>query len=113
MNLVAKEAILVGERTPVLILSETAGAAEQLAADALAVALADVAGTAQQLLRALTMPFDERRDRLRRMRASVREEDLDWWLWRQFRDLAAVRRGELPPSRRLRDAVRKVESEPA
>jgi hypothetical protein len=47
------------------------------------------------------------------MRASVREEDLDWWLWRQFRDLAAVRRGELPPSRRLRDAVRKVESEPA
>ena len=30
MNLVAKEAVLVGERDPVLVLSETAGAAEQL-----------------------------------------------------------------------------------
>jgi trehalose 6-phosphate synthase len=112
-NLVAKEAVLVGERTPVLVLSETAGAAEQLAADALSVAPADVAGTADQMLRALTMPFEERRERLRRLRASVREENLDWWLRRQFRDLAAVRRGALPPSRRLRDAVRKVESEPA
>jgi trehalose 6-phosphate synthase len=113
MNLVAKEAILVGERTPVLILSETAGAAEQLAGDALSVAPADIAGTADQLARALAMPLEERRDRLRRLRASVREEDLDWWLWRQFRDLAAVRRGALAPSRRLRDAVRKVESDPA
>jgi len=34
MNLVAKEAVLVGDHSPVLVLSETAGAAEQLAADA-------------------------------------------------------------------------------
>ncbi len=113
MNLVAKEAVLVGERLPVLILSETAGAAEQLAADALTVAPADIAGTADQLERALEMPEDERRGRLRRLRATVRDQDLDWWLRRQLRDLAAVRRGERPPSRRLRDTVRSVESEPA
>ncbi len=109
MNLVAKEAVLVGERDPVLILSETAGAAEQLAADSLTVAPADLVGTAEQLLRALHMPQAERHARLRRLRTAVREEDLDWWLRRQLRDLAAVARGELPPSRRLRDTVRRIE----
>ena len=113
MNLVAKEAVLVGERLPVLILSETAGAAEQMASDSLSVAPADVVGTAEQLERALAMPEDERRIRLRRLRAAVREQDIDWWLRRQLRDIAAVRRGALPPSRRLRDTVRQVESEPA
>jgi trehalose 6-phosphate synthase len=113
MNLVAKEAVLVGERLPVLVLSETAGAAEQLASDSLAVAPADVAGTADQLERALVMPADERRYHLRRLRASVREQDLAWWLRRQLRDIAAVRSGALAPSRRLRDTVRQVEAEPA
>jgi trehalose 6-phosphate synthase len=113
MNLVAKEAVLVGDRAPVLILSETAGAAEQLADDVLSVAPADVAGTADQLERALAMPEVERRARLRRLRASVRAEDLDWWLDRQLRDLAAIRRGQRPPSRRLRDRVRRVEAAPA
>jgi trehalose 6-phosphate synthase len=113
MNLVAKEAVLVGERVPVLILSETAGAAEQLAGDALSIAPADVAGTADQLERALVMPEAERRYHLRRLRSVVREQDLAWWLRRQLRDLAAIRRGDLPPSRRLRDTVRRVEAEPA
>jgi trehalose 6-phosphate synthase len=111
MNLVAKEAVLVGERDPVLVLSETAGAAEQLAADAISIAAADVVGTAAALERGLMMAPEERRARLRRMRGSVRQEDLDWWLTRQLRDLAAIRRGQLPPSRRLRDTVRRVETE--
>jgi trehalose 6-phosphate synthase len=109
MNLVAKEAVLVGERDPALVLSETAGAAEQLAADALTVAPADIVGTVDALERGLEMPREERRARLRRLRASVRHEDLDWWLTRQLRDLAAIRRGAVPPSRRLRDTVRRVE----
>jgi trehalose 6-phosphate synthase len=109
MNLVAKEAVLVGERDPALVLSETAGAAEQLAADALTVAPADIVGTVDALERGLEMPREERRARLRRLRASVRHEDLDWWLTRQLRDLAAIRRGVVPPSRRLRDTVRRVE----
>jgi trehalose 6-phosphate synthase len=109
MNLVAKEGVLVGERDPVLILSETAGAAEQLAQDALVVAPADVAGTADLLEQALEMRREERHWRLRRLRASVRDEDIAWWLARQIRDLAAVARGASPPSRRLRDSVRRVE----
>jgi trehalose 6-phosphate synthase len=109
MNLVAKESVLVGERDPVLVLSETAGAAEQLAQDALTVAPADVSGTSEQLERALEMSPEERHGRLRRLRASVREEDISWWLARQLRDLVAISHGEQPPSRRLRDSVRRVE----
>jgi trehalose 6-phosphate synthase len=112
MNLVAKEAVLVGQRNPALVLSATAGAAEQLASDALVVAPADIVGTARQLERALEMPEDERRGHQRRMRRSVRHEDVRWWLDRQLRDLAAVRRGEQPPSRRLRDTRRRLEEEP-
>ena len=110
MNLVAKEAVLVGERDPVLVLSETAGAAEQLADACLIVAPADVTGTADQIEEALRMPRDERRARIRRLRSSVRAEDIRWWLDRQLRDLAAIRRGAVPPSRRLRDEVRRVEA---
>jgi trehalose 6-phosphate synthase len=111
MNLVAKEAVLVGERDPVLVLSETAGAAEQLAVDSLSIAAADVLGTAAAIEQGLSMERGERAARLRRLRASVRQEDLDWWLTRQLRDLAAIRRGQVPPSRRLRDRVRTLEAE--
>jgi trehalose 6-phosphate synthase len=111
MNLVAKEAVLVGERDPVLVLSATAGAAEQLAGDSLIVAPADVVGTADQLDRALEMRPDERRYHLRRLRQSVRHEDVRWWLDRQLRDIAAVRRGAPPPSRRLRDTLRRVDAD--
>ena len=109
MNLVAKEAIVVGEGA--LVLSETAGAAEQLAADSLMVTAADVAGTSQALEQALEMPAEERLRHLRRLRASVRNEDLAWWLARQLRDLAAVSEGGRPPSRALRDTVRRFDPE--
>jgi trehalose 6-phosphate synthase len=112
MNLVAKEAVLVGQHHPALVLSATAGAAEQLAADALVVAPADIVGTARQLERALEMPEGERRHHQRRLRQSVRHEDVRWWLDRQLRDLAAIRRGDQPPSRRLRDTRRRVEVQP-
>jgi trehalose 6-phosphate synthase len=107
MNLVAKEAAIVGHGA--IVLSETAGAAEQLAADALMVAAADVAGTSEMLETGLDMPAEERTRRLRRLRASVRQEDLAWWLARQLRDLSAVATGGRPPSRALRDSVRTVE----
>jgi trehalose 6-phosphate synthase len=107
MNLVAKEAVIVGEGA--LVLSETAGAAEQLAADSLMVTAADVAGTSQALEQALEMPDEERLRHLRKLRASVRHEDLAWWLSRQLRDLAAVAEGGRPPSRALRDTVRRFD----
>jgi len=107
MNLVAKEAAIVGKSA--LVLSETAGAAEQLAANALMVTAADVSGTSRTIEDALEMPDGERLARLRRLRSSVREEDLGWWLARQLRDLAAVARGGRPPSRQLRDTLRRFD----
>jgi trehalose-6-phosphate synthase len=55
------------------------------------------------------MPLAERLLRIRRLRASVREEDLRWWLTRQLRDLAAWSKGRRPPSRALRDTTREFE----
>ena len=109
MNLVAKEAAIVSRAA--LVLSETAGAAEQLAADSLSVSAADVAGTSEMLERGLEMTNEERAAHLRNLRASVRGEDLGWWLARQLRDLAAVARGGRPPSRQLRDTVRSFNPE--
>jgi trehalose 6-phosphate synthase len=88
MNLVAKEAVIVSERDAVLVLSETAGAFDQMADGVLAVAPADVAGTADALAEALAMPPDDRRRRLARLRRGVEREDIAWWLRRQLEDLA-------------------------
>ena len=90
MNLVAKEAVVVSEREAVLVLSETAGAYDQMAPGALAVAPADVVGTADAIATALTMEPDERRRRLGVLRAGVEAEDISWWLRRQLEDLAEL-----------------------
>jgi trehalose 6-phosphate synthase len=90
MNLVAKEAVIVSERDAALVLSETAGAFDQMADGALAVAPADVAGTAEALARALAMDPAERRRRLETLRRGVEREDITWWLRRQLEDLAEL-----------------------
>ncbi|MGI8830783.1 MAG: alpha,alpha-trehalose-phosphate synthase (UDP-forming) [Candidatus Limnocylindria bacterium] len=88
MNLVAKEAVVVSERDAVLVLSETAGAFDQMADGALAVAPADVVGTADALAAALEMPVEERQRRLAKLRRGVEREDITWWLRTQLEDLA-------------------------
>jgi trehalose 6-phosphate synthase len=90
MNLVAKEAAVVSERDAVLVLSETAGAFDQMADGALPVAPADVVGTADALATALRMEPDERRRRLATLRRGVEAEDITWWLRRQLEDLAEI-----------------------
>jgi trehalose 6-phosphate synthase len=90
MNLVAKEAVVVSQRDAVLVLSETAGAFDQMADGALAVAPADVVGTADAIATALAMPVDERRRRLAELRRGVEREDITWWLQRQLEDLAEL-----------------------
>ena len=80
MNLVAKEAPLVNERDGVLILSENAGAHEELGEWALTVNPFDVAGQADAIHDGLVMPLDERRRRLggiRQRGAGVRHRALD------------------------------------
>ena len=56
----------------------------------LAVAPADVAGTAEALATALAMPVEERRRRLAKLRRGVEREDITWWLRRQLEDLAEL-----------------------
>ena len=55
MNLVAKEGALLNDRNGVLILSEGAGACQQLGEDSLLISPADVEGTADAIYQALTM----------------------------------------------------------
>lgn len=90
MNLVAKEAVVVSERDAVLVLSETAGAFDQMADGVLPVAPTDVVGTAEAVARALEMPAEERRRRLTRLRRGVEREDITWWLRRQLEDLSEL-----------------------
>jgi trehalose 6-phosphate synthase len=91
LNLVAKEAPLVNERDGVLVLSENAGAHEELAEWALTVNPFDIAGQATALRAALEMPGRERRERLEGLRAHVREHDLAEWVEAQLSDLDRVR----------------------
>ncbi|HYX76219.1 MAG TPA: trehalose-6-phosphate synthase [Gaiellaceae bacterium] len=91
MNLVAKEAPLVNEREGVLILSENAGAHAELGEWALTVNPFDVAGQAEAIHRALTMPEDERRARIDAIRAHVREHDVSEWIAAQLADLDRCR----------------------
>jgi trehalose 6-phosphate synthase len=91
MNLVAKEAPLVNERDGVLILSENAGAHAELGEWALSVNPFDVAGQADAIHRALTMPVAERSERLESIRAHVREHDVAEWISEQLEDLDRCR----------------------
>ena len=76
LNLVAKEAPLVNTRDGVLILSENAGAHDELGDFALTINPFDVAGQAEAIHRALAMDESERRRRIEGIRARVREHDL-------------------------------------
>jgi trehalose 6-phosphate synthase len=80
LNLVAKEAPLVNTRDGVLVLSENAGAHDELGEFALSVNPFDLAGQADAIHRALEMPEGERRERIEGIRSRVREHDLGAWL---------------------------------
>jgi trehalose 6-phosphate synthase/phosphatase len=79
MNLVAKEFVASrSDETGVLILSEFAGAADELT-DALLVNPYDIDGVVDAMHRALTMDRAERRHRLCALRAAVRANDVRHW----------------------------------
>ena len=80
MNLVAKEGPLVNERDGVLVLSENAGAHEELAGWTLTVNPYDIEGQADALHEALSMSLGERSRRADALREHVREHDIHDWL---------------------------------
>ncbi len=80
MHLGAKEYCAANlEERGALVLSEFAGAAQQLAAGALLVNPFDSQGVARALGRALRMKQRERAERMRKLRAEVRRHDVSWW----------------------------------
>ncbi len=87
MNLVAKEGVTVNEKSGVLVLSEGAGAAEQLSDHALIVSPSDIIGTMEALRTALEMPITERHARATALQGQVAREDLSMWLAHQFHDI--------------------------
>jgi trehalose 6-phosphate synthase len=84
MNLVAKEGPIVNQREGVLILSERAGARQQLESGAIIVSPCDVYATAEALHQALVMPSEERQERSARLRWLIEREDIADWLCRQL-----------------------------
>jgi trehalose 6-phosphate synthase len=90
MNLVAKEGPLVNTRDGVLILSENAGAHEELGEWALTVNPFDVAGQADAIHRALELPVEERRARREAICTQVREHDVAAWINALLEDLEAA-----------------------
>ena len=90
MNLVAKEGPIINTRDGVLVLSETAGACEQLGDNALTITPTDLEGTAAALYRALSMPPDERRQKPTALKKSIEQEDITMWLYQQLRDVVEL-----------------------
>ncbi|ACZ39385.1 alpha,alpha-trehalose-phosphate synthase (UDP-forming) [Sphaerobacter thermophilus] len=95
MNLVAKEGALLNRRNGVLILSEGAGAYQQLSEHALSVSPADVESTAHAIYQALTMPPEQRAYHAQALRRLVIEQDILAWIYSQLEDLAATVGGSL------------------
>jgi trehalose 6-phosphate synthase len=87
MNLVAKEGPIVSANNSVLILSESAGAHEQLGEHVISIAPADVEGLTRALHEALTMDAAERKRRAEALRKAIEEEDITKWLYHQFQDI--------------------------
>jgi trehalose 6-phosphate synthase len=88
MNLVAKEGPVVNEQDGVLILSDGAGASEELGEAALLVSPHDLVDMAEALHRGLVMSPEERKRRATELRARVEEHTVTDWLYNQLMDIS-------------------------
>jgi trehalose-6-phosphate synthase len=99
MNLVAKEFVAARDDDDgVLILSTFAGASRELI-EALLVNPYDISETAAAIRQALRMDRDERRERMRLMRRTVKENNVYRWAGRMLMDAARVRQRQQLRSR--------------
>lgn len=88
MNLVCKEGAIINQRDGAIVLSETAGAYEQLRGGVLGVEPLDVEGTALAMERALALSNKERALMAAELKRSIRSHQLHDWLRLLLRDLA-------------------------
>jgi trehalose 6-phosphate synthase len=90
MNLVAKEAPLVNTRDGVVVLSENAGAHEELGEWVVTVNPFDVQGQADALHAALSMGAGERSNKAEAIRDHVRRHDVSEWVEALLLDLTTL-----------------------
>ena len=103
MNLVAKEFVASrDDEQGVLVLSQFTGAAHELH-EALIVNPYHIEQTAEAVYRAICMPDFEQRERMRSMRALVRDFNVYRWAGRMLLDAARVRQREKLTARIRRD----------
>lgn len=110
MNLVSKEFVAArDDEDGVLILSTFAGSSRELV-EALLVNPFDVTETARAIETALNMPREERRERMRLMRRTVKDNNVYRWAGRMLTDLATIRQRQslLRPRTALPKADTKV-----
>jgi trehalose 6-phosphate synthase len=91
MNLVAKEGLVVNDRAGVLVLSESAGAHEELGMHALSINAFDVEMTARALGAGLEMSLSERQARSSAMQQIVASNDVARWVRLQLEDIRSLR----------------------
>src|SRR3989442_4456368 len=87
LNLVVKEGALVNRSEAVLVLSENAGAHEELLQHVLSINPFDVEATGHDLQEGLVMSGEERRKRNEAARGVVRTNDISRWIARQVQDI--------------------------
>jgi trehalose 6-phosphate synthase len=87
MNLVAKEGPIVNRKDGVLLLSEAAGAVDELGEASIVVNPFDLVGMAEAFHQALSMPAEERRRALAAQRASIGDNTIFRWARDQIADL--------------------------
>jgi len=92
MNLVAKESAVINEKNGILVLSENAGAYEELGEYALTVNPYDVDEQADAIYAALAMPEEERERRANALRETVRSNTIEDWVGAQIEDIEAYRK---------------------
>ena len=90
MNLVAKEGPAVNQRSGVLVLSESAGAHEELGAYGVTINPFDVELTARALHRALQMSPAERERRSQAIKQIVATNDVARWIRHQLEDIRSM-----------------------
>jgi trehalose 6-phosphate synthase len=87
LNLVVKEGALVNRAEGMIVLSENAGAHEELQPHVLSINPFDIDATAESIYQGLVMSGEERRRRNEAARVVVRANDIARWITRQVQDI--------------------------
>jgi trehalose 6-phosphate synthase len=87
LNLVVKEGALVNRADGMIVLSENAGAHEELQPHVLSINPFDIEATADAIQEGLTISSEERRKRNEAARDVVRTNDIARWITRQVQDI--------------------------